>query len=49
MPTESTYPRIDVPNLDLWAFLFESADRAFPDDKGTQAILPQSVLTDTLQ
>jgi hypothetical protein len=33
MPTESSYPRLDVPNIDLWAFLFERKDREFPDDK----------------
>ncbi|CAF9940554.1 MAG: hypothetical protein HETSPECPRED_002443 [Heterodermia speciosa] len=33
MPTESTYPPIDVPKVDLWAFLFERNDRPFPDDK----------------
>lgn len=34
MPTESTYPRIDIPNLDIWAFLFERKDIPYPDDKG---------------
>jgi 4-coumarate--CoA ligase len=34
MPTESTYPSIDIPDVDLWAFLFERKDRAFGDDKG---------------
>jgi hypothetical protein len=34
MPTESNYPKLDVPNVDLWAFLFERKDREFPDDKG---------------
>lgn len=33
MPTESTYPRIDIPNVDLWAFLFERKDKEYPDDK----------------
>ncbi|KAG7007251.1 4-coumarate--coA ligase 1 [Physcia stellaris] len=33
MPTESTYPQFDVPNADLWAFLFERNDRPFPDNK----------------
>ena len=35
MPTESTYPRIDIPNVDIWDYLFERNDRPFPDDKGT--------------
>ncbi|KAI9814824.1 MAG: hypothetical protein M1827_003090 [Pycnora praestabilis] len=33
MPTGSTYPNIDVPNVDIWAFLFEREGREFPDDK----------------
>ncbi|PVH85742.1 4-coumarate-CoA ligase-like protein [Cadophora sp. DSE1049] len=33
MPTESEYPLIDVPNVDLWTFLFERKDREFPEDK----------------
>jgi 4-coumarate--CoA ligase len=35
MPTESTYPKLDIPNVDIWAFLFERSDRPYPDDKGT--------------
>lgn len=34
MPTESSFPPIVIPNLDLWAFLFERKDKPFPDDKG---------------
>ncbi|CZT08566.1 probable 4-coumarate-CoA ligase 2 [Rhynchosporium graminicola] len=33
MPTKSNYPMIDVPNVDLWTFLFERKDREFPDNK----------------
>lgn len=33
MPTESLYPAFDVPNVDLWTFMFERKDREFPDDK----------------
>ncbi|KAK4696840.1 hypothetical protein P7C71_g1152, partial [Lecanoromycetidae sp. Uapishka_2] len=33
MPTESRYPKVDIPNADIWAFLFERTDRPFPDDK----------------
>lgn len=36
MPTESTYPPFDLPNIDIWALLFERTDRPFPDDKGTE-------------
>jgi hypothetical protein len=37
MPTESTYPKLDIPDVDLWTFLFERKDREYPDDKGTIA------------
>lgn len=33
MPTESLYPRLEIPRVDIWAFLFERNDRPFPDDK----------------
>ncbi|EKG14902.1 AMP-dependent synthetase/ligase [Macrophomina phaseolina MS6] len=33
MPTPSPYPSIDIPNIDIWSFLFEGNDRSFPDDK----------------
>lgn len=33
MPTESLYPKLDIPDTDLWGFLFERNDRPFPDDK----------------
>ncbi|KAF2499277.1 4-coumarate-CoA ligase 2 [Lophium mytilinum] len=33
MPTDSLYPSIDIPNLDIWAFLFERNDKPYPDDK----------------
>ncbi|MCJ1371752.1 hypothetical protein MMC20_002971 [Loxospora ochrophaea] len=33
MPTESLYPRVDVPDLDIWAFLFERKDKEYPNDK----------------
>ena len=36
MPTESLYPKIGIPNVDLWTFLFERNDRPFPDDKSMQ-------------
>jgi len=34
MPTDSTYDKLDIPNVDLWTFLFERKDREYPDDKG---------------
>ncbi|KAL2834305.1 hypothetical protein BDW59DRAFT_137676 [Aspergillus cavernicola] len=33
MPVSSRYPTIDIPNVDLWSFLFERKDKLFPDDK----------------
>lgn len=33
MPTESLHPPVDIPNTDLWGFLFERKDRLYPDDK----------------
>ena len=33
MPTQSLYPPINIPQVDLWQFLFERTDRDFPDDK----------------
>lgn len=34
MPTESHYPSEPIPDVDLWAFLFERKDKPFPDSKG---------------
>ncbi|KAL9030340.1 MAG: hypothetical protein Q9196_001535 [Gyalolechia fulgens] len=34
MPSQSTYPAIQVPPTDIWGLLFERKDRPFPDDKG---------------
>ncbi|KXS94925.1 hypothetical protein AC578_3933 [Pseudocercospora eumusae] len=33
MPTKSSFPDIDIPNVDLWAFIFDRKDRDFSDDK----------------
>ncbi|EKV14930.1 Phenylacetyl-CoA ligase [Penicillium digitatum PHI26] len=33
MPILSNYPLVDIPEVDLWTFLFERTDRAYPDDK----------------
>lgn len=35
MPSESAYPKLPIPDVDLWAFLFERKDRPFGDDKGS--------------
>jgi hypothetical protein len=42
MPTDSTYPSFEVPDVGLWDFLFERKDREFPDDKGENASIPTS-------
>ncbi|KAI4225672.1 MAG: hypothetical protein LQ349_007019 [Xanthoria aureola] len=33
MPTESTYPPVDIPPVDIWGLIFERKDREFPDEK----------------
>ncbi|PYH63316.1 acyl--CoA ligase [Aspergillus vadensis CBS 113365] len=33
MPVSSRYPPVDIPDLDIWSFLFERKDKPFPDDK----------------
>ncbi|PGH27871.1 hypothetical protein AJ80_00421 [Polytolypa hystricis UAMH7299] len=33
MPAKSPYPSVEIPDVDLWQFLFERKDRPFPDDK----------------
>ncbi|KAL1958303.1 hypothetical protein VTO42DRAFT_4620 [Malbranchea cinnamomea] len=33
MPVASLYPKIDIPNVDLWKFLFDNKQRPYPDDK----------------
>ncbi|KAF2141881.1 uncharacterized protein K452DRAFT_358948 [Aplosporella prunicola CBS 121167] len=33
MPTQSPYPPLQIPDVDIWSFLFERKDRPFPDDK----------------
>lgn len=34
MPTKSPLRTFEVPEVDLWGFIFERKDRQFPDDKG---------------
>jgi len=36
MPADSLYPPVDIPNVDLWTFLFERKDKPFADDHGKQ-------------
>ncbi|KAF2200023.1 4-coumarate-CoA ligase-like protein [Delitschia confertaspora ATCC 74209] len=33
MPSESTYPPIDIPDTDIWGLLFERKNKEYPDDK----------------
>ena len=49
MPTESSFPPVVIPNLDLWAFLFERKDKPFPDDKGPNAQRSSMFGADQLQ
>jgi hypothetical protein len=42
MPTESPYPRMEIPDVGLWDFLFERKDRPYPDDHG---MLPNQDIT----
>jgi len=37
MPFESQFPSPPIPDVDLWAFLFERKDKGFADDKGKHA------------
>lgn len=48
MPTESTYPKLDIPQVDLWEFLFERKDREFPDDKGDNYMLQYYHMGDSI-
>jgi acyl-coenzyme A synthetase/AMP-(fatty) acid ligase len=34
MPTKSSFPDVDIPDVDLWAFMFERKHREFSDDQG---------------
>lgn len=37
MPVQSTYASFELPNVDLWKYLFDRTDRKFPDDKSASA------------
>lgn len=45
MPSESKYPNVPIPDLDLWSFLFERKDRPYPDDKGIHDPFSSFILT----
>lgn len=47
MTTESQYPPVEIPDVDLWRFLFER-ETPFPEDTGTPSLIPSSIrgLTD---
>jgi len=34
MPVKPVYETIDIPEVDLWTYLFERKDKPWPDDKG---------------
>ncbi|CBY02307.1 hypothetical protein IAQ61_006892 [Plenodomus lingam] len=33
MPTQSSFPNVEIPDVDLWALMFDRKDRDFSDDK----------------
>lgn len=33
MPTESPFPNVDIPDVDIWGLMFDRKDRDFSDDK----------------
>lgn len=39
MPTKSSLPDIEIPAVDLWAFIFERKDREFSDEQGKHAVI----------
>jgi hypothetical protein len=43
----SDFPPIDVPNVDIWNFLFENKERPFPDDKGMSWSAPIAALSNS--
>jgi 4-coumarate--CoA ligase len=34
MPVSSAFPSFELPQQDIWTFLFERKDKPYPDDKG---------------
>ena len=34
MTSISPFASVDIPDVDLWSFLFERKDREYPDSKG---------------
>lgn len=38
MPTNSPFSDVEIPDVDIWTFLFERTDREYPDDKGTDSL-----------
>jgi hypothetical protein len=43
MVATSLHPAIEIPDIDIWEFLFERTDREWPDDKSkpTFIMLPE--------
>lgn len=42
MATESPYPPIEIPDIDIWDFLFEQ-ERDFSDERGVHSTRLQAV------
>jgi hypothetical protein len=38
MPTESFFPDVTIPDVDLWGLIFDRKDRGFSDDKGMVSV-----------
>lgn len=45
MPTPSSYPPFDIPDVDLWSFMFETkCSEEFPLDKGTAHLMAEDTI-----
>jgi hypothetical protein len=44
MPAKSPYDDIEIPNVDIWTFLFERKDKEYPDDKGAISLISRLYL-----
>jgi len=34
MPTKSSFPDVDIPDVGLWGLMFERKEKGFSDDQG---------------
>jgi hypothetical protein len=47
MPISSSYPQIEIPNVDIWDFLFERKDKPYPNEKG-ELVVNHNLVTQML-